>query len=114
VGTPQGGVISPLLANIYMNRYLRHFRRQGKDVEFRATLINYADDFVILSRGKAREALEWTQQVMGKLKLTMNTTKTCLRDARRETFNFLDTRLDRPITARPVSGTPVRGRRTKA
>ena len=89
VGTPQGGVISPLLANIYMNRYLRHFRKQGKDVEFRATLINYADDFVILSRGKAREALDWTQQVMGKLKLTMNTTKTCLRDARQETFNFL-------------------------
>jgi len=88
-GTPQGGVISPLLANIYMNRYLRHFRRQGKDVEFRATLINYADDFVILCRGKAREALEWTQQAMGKLKLTMNLTKTCLRDARRETFNFL-------------------------
>jgi RNA-directed DNA polymerase len=88
-GTPQGGVISPLLANIYMNRYLRHFRRQGKDVEFRATLINYADDFVILCRGKAREALNWTQTVMGQLKLTMNTTKTCLRDARQETFNFL-------------------------
>lgn len=89
VGTPQGGVISPLLANIYMNRYLRHFRQQGKDVEFRATLINYADDFVILCRGKAREALEWTQEVMGKLKLTMNTAKTCLRDAQSETFNFL-------------------------
>jgi len=89
VGTPQGGVISPLLANVYMNRYLKHFRKQGKHVEFRATLINYADDFVILSRGHAREALEWTQQVMGKLKLTMNTTKTCLRDARQETFNFL-------------------------
>jgi len=88
-GTPQGGVISPLLANIYMNRYLRHWRRQGKDREFRAQLINYADDFVILSRGKAREALQWTQEVMGKLKLTMNATKTCLRDARKETFNFL-------------------------
>lgn len=88
-GTPQGGVISPLLANLYMNRYLRHFRRQGKDVELKATLINYADDFVILSRGKAREALDWTREVMGKLKLTMNTTKTCLRDARQETFNFL-------------------------
>jgi RNA-directed DNA polymerase len=88
-GTPQGGVISPLLANIYMNRYLRHWRQQGKDVEFRAELINYADDFVILSRGKAQEALEWTREVMGKLKLTMNTTKTCLRDAHHETFNFL-------------------------
>jgi RNA-directed DNA polymerase len=89
MGTPQGGVISPLLANIYMNRYLRHFRQQGKDVEFRATLINYADDFVILCRGKAREALDWTREAMGKLKLTMNMTKTCRRDARQETFNFL-------------------------
>lgn len=89
MGTPQGGVISPLLANIYMNRYLRHWRQQGKEREFKAQLINYADDFVILSRGKAREALQWTQEVMGKLKLTMNATKTCLRDARKETFNFL-------------------------
>jgi RNA-directed DNA polymerase len=89
VGTPQGGVISPLLANLYMNRYLRHFKQQGKDVAFQATLINYADDFVILCRGKARAALDWTQQVMGKLKLTLNTTKTCIRDARNETFNFL-------------------------
>src|SRR6266542_1481139 len=50
-GTPQGGVISPLLANLYMNRFLKHWRRQGKGEEFRARLVNYADDWVILSRG---------------------------------------------------------------
>ncbi len=43
-GTPQGGVISPLLANLYMNRFLQHWRQQGKGQQFRARLINYADD----------------------------------------------------------------------
>src|SRR3712207_5795050 len=48
-GTPQGGVISPLLANRYMNRFLRHWRYQGRGEAFRAHVVNYADDFVILS-----------------------------------------------------------------
>ena len=54
MGTPQGGVISPLLANIYINRFLRVFVERGKDREFAARLINYADDFVILSGGRAK------------------------------------------------------------
>jgi RNA-directed DNA polymerase len=88
-GTPQGGVISPLLANIYMNRFLRAWRERGKGEQYRAKLINYADDFVVLSRGKAAEALEWTRWAIGKLGLTLNETKTCLRNARQEPFNFL-------------------------
>lgn len=88
-GTPQGGVASPLLANIYMHRFLRYWEQEGKGDQFRAKVINYADDFVILSRGHAEEALKWTRGVMGRLKLTLNETKTCIRDARRETFNFL-------------------------
>jgi hypothetical protein len=59
-GTPQGGVISPLLANVYMNRFLKYWRMQGCDEVFRAHVVSYADDFVILSRGKAAQALEWT------------------------------------------------------
>ena len=43
-GTPQGGVISPLLANLYMNRFLKYWRRTGKGKQFRACVINYADD----------------------------------------------------------------------
>jgi RNA-directed DNA polymerase len=43
-GTPQGGVISPLLANRYMNRFLRHWRQQGRGETFRAHVVNYADD----------------------------------------------------------------------
>jgi ABC-type Na+ transport system ATPase subunit NatA len=48
-------VISPLLANRYMNRFLRHWRNQGRGEAFRAHVVNYADDFVILSRGHAVE-----------------------------------------------------------
>jgi RNA-directed DNA polymerase len=88
-GTPQGGVISPLLANRYMNRFLRHWRHQGRGEVFRAHVVNYADDFVILSRGHADEALAWTRRVMTRLGLTMNEAKTTVRDARQERFDFL-------------------------
>jgi len=88
-GTPQGGVASPLLANIYMNRFLKHWRLSGRGEAFRAHIVNYADDFVILSRGRAEEALTWTKAVMMKLGLTLNEAKTSVRDARRESFDFL-------------------------
>ena len=88
-GTPQGGVISPLLANLYMNRFLKYWRQSGRSEAFLAHVINYADDFVILSRGNAAEALQWTRRVMSRLGLTINEAKTCLRNAWREEFNFL-------------------------
>src|ERR1700730_7518774 len=71
-GTPQGGVASPLLANIYMNRFLKHWRLTGRGEAFRAFIVNYADDFVILSQRSAAEALAWTKVVMTKLGLTLN------------------------------------------
>lgn len=88
-GTPQGGVLSPLLANIYMHRFLRAWRQRGKGRQYRARIVNYADDFVILSRDRATEALAWTRWAMGALGLTLNETKTCIRQARRESFHFL-------------------------
>jgi RNA-directed DNA polymerase len=88
-GTPQGGVISPLLANIYMHRFLRAWRERGMDAKYSARLVNYADDFVILSRGRASEALAWTRWVMERIGLTLNETKTRLCDARRDHFDFL-------------------------
>lgn len=88
-GTPQGGVASPLLANIYMNRFLKHWRQTGRGEAFRAHVVSYADDFVILSRGHADEALAWTRAVMTKLGLTLNEAKTSVKDARREGFDFL-------------------------
>ncbi len=88
-GTPQGGVISPLLANLYMNRFLKHWRATGRNEAFQAHVISYADDFVILSRGHAGEALAWTKAVMTKLGLSLSEEKTSLRDARQERFDFL-------------------------
>jgi RNA-directed DNA polymerase len=43
-GTPQGGVISPLLANLYMNRFLKYWRITGRGEAFQAHVVNYADD----------------------------------------------------------------------
>ena len=88
-GTPQGGVASPLLANIYMNRFLKHWRLTGCGEAFRAHVVAYADDFVILSRGRAAEALAWTKAVMTRLGLTLNEAKTSLKNARQERFDFL-------------------------
>jgi len=88
-GTPQGGVASPLLANIYMNRFLKYWRLTKRGEAFRAHVIAYADDFVILSHGHAAEALAWTKAVMMRLGLTLNEVKTSLRNARRERFDFL-------------------------
>lgn len=88
-GTPQGGVISPLLANRYMNRFLRYWKQCAGERRFAAKLVNYADDFVILSRGRADEALAWTRNAMTRLKLEINESKTSVKDAKKETFDFL-------------------------
>jgi len=88
-GTPQGGVISPLLANVYMNRFLKYWRITKQGETLRAHVINYADDFVILSRGHAGQALDWTRRAMMRLGLTLNEAKTGIRQARRERFDFL-------------------------
>jgi RNA-directed DNA polymerase len=88
-GTPQGGVISPVLANLYMNRMLKGWKQTRRGEQYRARIVNYADDFVILSRGKAQEALEWTRGVLARLGLTLNEKKTSVRNARKERFDFL-------------------------
>lgn len=88
-GTPQGGVISPLLANIYMHRYLRAWRERGMGDVLEARIVNYADDFVILTRGRAAEALAWTRWAMARMGLTLSETKTRLCNARVEHFDFL-------------------------
>ena len=88
-GTPQGGGISPMLANRYINRMLKGFRQTQRGEPFRARIGNYADDFVILSRGKAKEALAWTGGVLERLGLTLNEQKTSIRNALGERFNFL-------------------------
>jgi RNA-directed DNA polymerase len=88
-GTPQGGVVSPTLANVYMNRFLKYWRRSERSNAYQAHVVSYADDFVILSRGHAEEALAWTRQVMTRLGLALNEAKTSIRNARQERFDFL-------------------------
>ena len=88
-GTPQGGVVSPLLANVYMNRYLKVFRLRGLDVRYGARLVNYADDFVVLCRSGAAEVLAQSRRWFAQMGLTLNEQKTRLCDGRREAFTFL-------------------------
>jgi RNA-directed DNA polymerase len=88
-GTPQGGVISPLLANLYMNRFLKFWRLTEQGRKLKAHVIAYADDFVILSRGHAEQAKGWTREVMTRLGLSLNETKTSVRNAWQERFDFL-------------------------
>ena len=88
-GTPQGGVLSPLLANIYMRRFLKAWELRGNDRRFGSRIVNYADDFVILCRKHAAEALAEAEQILTRIGLSLNTTKTRICHARREPFDFL-------------------------
>jgi RNA-directed DNA polymerase len=89
-GTPQGGVISPLLANIYINRLLRHWRETGAS-ERLGRIVSYADDFVILcpSQAQARESLELVSRWVARLGLTIHPEKTRLCFVWNEPFDFL-------------------------
>jgi RNA-directed DNA polymerase len=84
-GTPQGAVLSPLLANIYLNP-LDHLLN---DAGFE--MVRYADDFVILckTREAARQALDLVQAWVTENELTLHPTKTHIVDARNQGFDFL-------------------------
>jgi RNA-directed DNA polymerase len=88
-GTPQGGVVSPLLANLYMNRYLKVFRLRGLDRRYGARLVNYADDLVVCCRHGADEVLAQSCRWFTQMGLTLNEQKTRVVDGRREPFTFL-------------------------
>lgn len=83
------GVISPLLANIYMHRFIKAFRKYGLDRRYEAVLVTYADDFVVLCRYGAGEVLEITRRWMASIGLTLNESKTRVCNARCESFDFL-------------------------
>jgi RNA-directed DNA polymerase len=86
-GTPQGGVISPLLANVYLHLLDRNFRVQRGDLSGR--LVRYADDFVLLSPHPPDRALTWLRQFMARLGLTLHPEKTRVLDARHDECAFL-------------------------
>ena len=88
-GTPQGGVISPLLANIYLNVLDKVWKMKKVQERMEARLIRYADDFVVLCKGNTDRLLEGIQRVLGQLGLSLSAEKTRVLDSRQEGFNFL-------------------------
>jgi RNA-directed DNA polymerase len=88
-GTPQGAPISPLLANLYMRRFVLGWKTLGHETRYQARIVNYADDFVILCRGRAEDALATMRSMMERLKLTVNETKTHVCRLPAESFDFL-------------------------
>jgi hypothetical protein len=88
-GTPQGSPLSPLLANVYMRRFVRGWKTLGHEQRLNAVVVNYADDFVICCRGTAAEAMTAMRSMMTRLKLTVNETKTRLCRVPAESFDFL-------------------------
>jgi RNA-directed DNA polymerase len=89
VGSPQGSPISPLLANLYMRRFILGWKSLGHERRLDAHLVNYADDFVICCRGTAERAMVEMRVMMSKLKLTVNEEKTRLCRLPEGTFDFL-------------------------
>jgi RNA-directed DNA polymerase len=95
-GTPQGGVISPLLANLYFRRFLLAWEQQGHCGRLDAHVVNYADDFVICCPpGKGAAAFTAMRQLMARLGLTVNEEKTRLVSLPEERFDFLGYTLGR-------------------
>jgi RNA-directed DNA polymerase len=88
-GTPQGSVLSPLLANIYMRRFLKAWEQRGNEKRFECRVINYADDFVILCRQNADQALKEARYIFSLIGLTLNDKKTRVCHVWEEPFDFL-------------------------
>src|SRR6266567_3096376 len=107
-GTPQGAPISPLLSNLYMRRFVLGWKKLGHEKRWSAYIVNYADDLVICRRGNAEEALAAMRDIMRKLKLTVNETKTRVCRLPEEKFDFLGYTFGRcysPQTGRAYMGT---------
>ena len=100
-GIPQGSPLSPLLANLYMRRFVLGWKKLGLDKRLGSRIVTYADDLVILCRkGKAEEALQRMRELMGKLKLTVNEEKTRICTVPEGEFDFLGYTFGRMYSAR--------------
>jgi RNA-directed DNA polymerase len=106
-GTPQGSPLSPLLANLYMRRFILGWKVLGHESQLDAHIVNYADDFVICCRGTAAKAMTVMRHMMSRLRLTVNETKTRLCRGPDEPFNFLGYTIGRCYS--PKTGWPYIG-----
>ena len=100
-GIPQGSPISPLLANLYMRRFVLAWKKLGLEQSLGSRIVTYADDLVILcKRGKAREASQRMRNIMKKLKLAVNEEKTRVCNYPEDMFDFLGYTFGRLYSAR--------------
>ncbi len=105
-GTPQGGVISPILANIYLHWFEKqHGRPDGPGTWANSKLVRYADDFVVLARYQSRQLVNWIERLLeGRFRLTINREKTRIVKMRQpgESLTFLGftLRYDRDLHGR--------------
>jgi group II intron reverse transcriptase/maturase len=88
-GTPQGGVVSPLLANLYLHLLDRLWKRQHLQRRLEARLVRYADDFVVLCRKGTEQPMAVIRRVLDRLGLRLNEQKTQVVNAKAESFDFL-------------------------
>jgi RNA-directed DNA polymerase len=113
-GIPQGSPISPLLANLYMRRFVLGWKKLGLERSLGSRIVTYADDLVILCRkGKAEEALARMREIMGKLKLTVNDEKTRICKVPEGEFDFLGYTFGR-MFSEPARRAWVTGHRRRA
>jgi len=114
-GSPQGAPISPLLANLYMRRFVLGWKTLGHEQRLRARIVNYADDFVICCQGTAQLAGAAMRDMMSRLKLTVNEKKTKTCRLPEESFDFLGYTFGRCYstqTGRAYLGTRPSAKRT--
>ncbi len=89
IGTPHGGVILPLLANLYLHLLDRIWERRDLPRIYGARLVRYADDFVILCRGDTTASIQMVKMVLDRCDLRLNEQKTKVVNAYKESFDFL-------------------------
>ena len=105
-GTPQGGVASPLLANLYLHLLDRIWERHDLERRLGARLVRYADDAVILCRYGTEKPMAMLTSVLERLDLKLNVQKTRVVDARAEGFDFLGFRIVWRTSRRSGKGYP--------
>src|SRR5258708_1289757 len=100
-GIPQGSPVSPLLANLYMRRFVLGWKKLGLEHTLGTRIVNYAGALVILCRKRtAHDALQRLREIMGKLKLTVNEEKTRICKVPEGEFDFLGYSFGRMYSAR--------------